>query len=343
MNQVAERSERHDVWAIMPTPVRIHAAALLMALVIPLTAMGEQAAGGPLQVSMRRALPVEEPPPPLDAASLPENRKAVYNHCETKQPVVAVTFDDGPDPVLTPRLLDLLKERGIHATFFLVGQNVAAQPAIVQRIVAEGHEVANHSWSHPLLTSLKEQSVESQLRRTHDAIVAACGVAPLLYRPPYGAIRLSQRTKIEQSFGYAAILWDVDPEDWKKPRTAQKVYDRVLAQTKPGSIILCHDIHEPTVAAMPAVLDDLKGRGYAFATVTQLIALTTPPPPAEIAKNTEAQPATTPAEGKAVEGKPVGTSAAPAAAVPETTKQPAVKLADPATQPVVTPVPEKAK
>jgi peptidoglycan/xylan/chitin deacetylase (PgdA/CDA1 family) len=122
--------------------------------------------------------------------------------------------------------------------------------------------------------------VESQLQRTHDAIVKACGVAPLHYRPPYGAVTLSQRARIHKTFGYSSILWDVDPLDWQKPRQAQKVYDRVLAEAKPGSIILCHDIHESTIAAMPAVLDDLKARGYAFATVTQLINLATPPPPA---------------------------------------------------------------
>jgi hypothetical protein len=163
---------------------------------------------------------------------------------------------------------------------FMVGRNVTAFPAIVKRMVDEGHEVANHSWSHPLLTKMSQQSVESQLQRTHEAIVKACGVAPQLYRPPYGAVTLSQRARIQKTFGYPSILWDVDPLDWQKPRQAQKVYDRVLANAKPGSIILCHDIHESTIAAMPAVLDDLKARGYAFATVTQLINLATPQPPA---------------------------------------------------------------
>ena len=258
----------------------------LSGCLLPLTSLpllAQEPVEGPLEVTVRRALPVDENPQPIpDTASLsrtlPEGKKSVYNRCETTQPVIAITFDDGPDPVLTPRLLDLLKARGIHATFFMVGRNVSAFPDVVKRIVAEGHEVANHSWSHPMLTQLSQQSVESQMRRTHDAIVKACGVAPLVYRPPYGAIGMSQRARIEKSFGYSAILWDVDPLDWQKPRKAQKVYDRVMSRTKPGSIILCHDIHETTIAAMPAVLDDLKGRGYAFATVTQLISLTTPPP-----------------------------------------------------------------
>ena len=239
----------------------------------------------PLAITIRKAIPIEDNPAPIPDTSalprtLPEVRKAVYTRVETTQPVLAITFDDGPEPTLTPRLLDLLKARGIHATFFMVGRNVTAFPAIVKRMVDEGHEVANHSWSHPLLTKMSQQSVESQLQRTHDAIVKACGVAPQLYRPPYGAVTLSQRARIQKTFGYPSILWDVDPLDWQKPRQAQKVYDRVLANAKPGSIILCHDIHESTIAAMPAVLDDLKARGYAFATVTQLINLATPQPPA---------------------------------------------------------------
>jgi len=247
------------------------------------TMLVAQGASTPLKIEVRRALPVEEEPQPRlpDTATLPRvlpvNRKSVYSRCETTLPLIAITFDDGPDPVLTPRLLDLLKQRGIHATFFLVGKNAAAFPDVVRRIVAEGHEVGNHSWSHPLFTQLGQESVESQLRRTHDAILKACGTAPLLYRPPYGAVRVSQRARIEKTFGYPAILWDVDPQDWQHPRSAQKVYDAVHSQTRPGSIILCHDIHETTVAAMPATLDDLTARGYRFATVTQLIAFTTPP------------------------------------------------------------------
>ncbi len=239
----------------------------------------------PLAITIRKAIPIEDDPAPIPDTralprTLPEARKAVYTSVETTQPVLAITFDDGPEPTLTPRLLDMLKARGIHATFFMVGRNVTAFPAIVKRMVDEGHEVANHSWTHPLLTKMSQQSVESQLQRTHDAIVKACGVAPQLYRPPYGAVTLSQRARIQKTFGYPSILWDVDPLDWQKPRQAQKVYDRVLANAKPGSIILCHDIHESTIAAMPAVLDDLKARGYAFATVTQLINLATPQPPA---------------------------------------------------------------
>lgn len=206
-------------------------------------------------------------------AAKPAEPRLVYVRCEVQQPAIAITFDDGPHPEFTPRLLDTLKKEGIKATFFMVGRCVVTYPEIVKRMVDEGHEVASHSWSHPLLTSLGNTSLDSQMRKTHDAIIKACGVTPTLYRPPYGASRLSQRKRIHDEFGYASILWDVDPLDWQHPRTSQKVHDRVLAQTRPGSIILCHDIHATTVDAMPGTLAELKARGYQFMTVSQLIEL----------------------------------------------------------------------
>ena len=237
------------------------------------------------EMEVRRAI-IVEPAPVVSIADLPRTLpaevKRVYSECQVPGNVIALTFDDGPHPQNTPRLLDMLKERGIKATFFLIGKSATTWPDIVRRIVAEGHEVGNHTWSHPQLTSLKESRVLSELQTTHDAIVKACGVAPLLYRPPYGATRLSQQKLIHDHFQYPAILWDVDPLDWQQPRTVAKVHDRVLARTHSGSIILCHDIHEPTVDAMPSTLDELMAKGFHFVTVTQLINLevrSAPPPP----------------------------------------------------------------
>lgn len=236
----------------------------------------------PGEVKPPRAIIVEEPAPSETPApevlarlprTLPADVKLAYSQCKVPGKVIAITFDDGPNPETTPRLLDYLKERGIKATFFLVGKNAAAYPNVVQRILAEGHELGNHSWTHPIFSQLRQERVDSELKKTHDAIVAACGTAPLLYRPPYGAIRLNQKKHIQETLGYPTILWDVDPNDWQAPRTQEKVYTRVLAQTRPGSIILCHDIHKPTVDAMPATLDELRNRGFQFVTVTQLLNL----------------------------------------------------------------------
>lgn len=233
------------------------------------------APAAPVPAATAAATPTTPPAPGAEPAK-PEKeveKKIVYVRCEVKQPVVALTFDDGPHPEFTPRLLDTLKREGIKATFFMVGRCVVTYPDIVKRMVDEGHEVASHSWSHPLLTSLSNASLDSQMKKTHEAIVKACGVAPVLYRPPYGASRLSQRKRIHDQYGYLSILWDVDPLDWQNPRNSQKVHDRVLAQTTAGSIILCHDIHETTVDAMPATIRDLKARGLQFMTVSQLIDL----------------------------------------------------------------------
>ena len=155
-----------------------------------------------------------------------------------------------------------------------------------------------------------------QLQQTHDAIVKACGVAPILYRPPYGSIRMTQRKAIHDRFGYPTILWDVDPLDWQSPRTVTKVHNRILAQTKPGSIILCHDIHEPTIDAMPGVLDELLARGYRFVTVTELINLDsqTALKKAALAAQTAAAPA------------PLAAATAPAATLPAGGK-PAITVA----------------
>ena len=228
------------------------------------------------EIVVRKAIPVDEPVT-LDVDALPRTRpadvKIIYNHCIVENNAIAITFDDGPDPVHTPRLLDALKARGMKATFFLVGKCAAAWPDIVKRMADEGHEIGNHMWNHHQFTRLGESKVIHELQMTHDAIVKACGVTPILYRPPYGATRLSQQKLIHDHFDYTAVLWDVDPLDWKTPRSAAKVRDRVVSHTKAGSIILCHDIHRETVDAMPATLDDLKARGFQFVTVTQLLNL----------------------------------------------------------------------
>src|SRR5256714_997577 len=145
-------------------------------------------------------------------------------------PYVAMTFDDGPSAKLTPKLLDLLAAHHIKATFFLIGENVAENPGIVAREVREGHEIANHSWSHPNLAKMSDVGVRSQLRRTDDAIRSAIGAGPTLLRPPYGNISARQKKWINQEFGYKIILWDVDPLDWKRPGSSV-VCNRIVRMT----------------------------------------------------------------------------------------------------------------
>lgn len=188
------------------------------------------------------------------------------------RPFVAITFDDGPTPQNTPRLLDMLRQRNIKATFYVIGRNVEMYPDIVRRTVAEGHEIGNHTYTHRLLTKLSDDEVLREMSRTRDAVAAAAGVQPRTMRPPYGALLQRQRELVHSQFGYPTVLWSVDPRDWQRPG-ASVVASRILTGTTNGSVILAHDLHAPTVDAMPAALDGLLKKGFRFVTVSQMIAL----------------------------------------------------------------------
>jgi len=181
-----------------------------------------------------------------------------------------MTFDDGPSATLTPKLLDLLATHHIKATFFVIGENVAEHPEIVARAAREGHEIANHSWSHPNFGKMSDESVRRQLQQTDDAIKSATGKRPTLLRPPYGSITAREKRWIHDEFGYDIILWDVDPYDWKRPGPAV-VRARILKETRPGSIVLSHDIHPGTIEAMRSTFDELEAKGFKFVTVSELI------------------------------------------------------------------------
>ena len=227
------------------------------------------------------AVPVEKPSVPAvkpKASPSPTEPPITINSVHVDGPYIALTFDDGPSATLTPKLLDLLAARRLKATFFVVGQNAADHPEILKRAVREGHEIANHSWSHPNLGTMSDDAVRRELQKTDDAIVAAIGKRPTLLRPPYGSITARQKQWIHQEFGYRIIIWDVDPLDWKRPGPSV-VTARILKETKAGSIVLAHDIHAPTIEAMPATFDQLIKNGFKSVTVTELLGMATPIPP----------------------------------------------------------------
>lgn len=208
----------------------------------------------------------------------PVDPSITFDWIHVDGPYIAMTFDDGPSAKLTPKLLDLLAAHHIKATFFLIGENAAENQEIVAREAREGHEVANHSWSHPNLAKMSEDGIRAQLRRTDDAIKSAIGRSPTLMRPPYGSITAHQKKWINNEFGYKVVLWDVDPLDWRRPGSAV-VCNRIVKNTRAGSIILAHDIHPGTIEAMPCVFKELEEKGFKFATVSELIAMQTPLPP----------------------------------------------------------------
>lgn len=202
----------------------------------------------------------------------PAGAKVSYSQVSITQPVVAMTFDDGPHPVLTPRLLDILKERNIKCTFFVIGRSAKAHPQIIRRMIAEGHEVANHTWTHASLTSRSDDQIRQELRQSEDALVAAANYRPQLIRPPYGAVNARIKQLMFAEFGYSTIMWSVDPQDWRRPGVGV-VTSRLVNGAHPGAIMLAHDIHPPTIQAMPAMFDQLLAKGYQFVTVSQLLNL----------------------------------------------------------------------
>jgi peptidoglycan-N-acetylglucosamine deacetylase len=210
--------------------------------------------------------------PPANASSA---SAATYSSAHVNGLYIAMTFDDGPSPETTPRLLDLLKQRNIKATFFLIGQNAQHNPDLVRRILAEGHEIGNHSWTHPQLSKLSDERVSEEITKTQDTIKNETGFAPTLLRPPYGAITKRQREWIEQKYGLNIILWSVDPFDWKRPG-GSVIEQRIVSGAQPGAIILSHDIHKQTVDAMPATLQALANKGFKFVTVSQLLSMNKP-------------------------------------------------------------------
>jgi peptidoglycan/xylan/chitin deacetylase (PgdA/CDA1 family) len=180
---------------------------------------------------------------------------------------VALTFDDGPGPY-TARLLGMLAAAGVHATFFVVGESAQDFPEEVRAELAQGHEVEDHSWSHPQLTHLDDLQVADQFTRTADEIASLDGQRPTLIRPPYGAVN-ERVNSVLGAQGAPEILWSVDTLDWLH-RDPDSVYNRAMAGVRPGSIILMHDIHPTTVEAVPRLLDALKAENYTLVTVSQL-------------------------------------------------------------------------
>jgi peptidoglycan/xylan/chitin deacetylase (PgdA/CDA1 family) len=177
---------------------------------------------------------------------------------------VALTFDDGPS-VYTERLLDVLKAQGVRATFFLLGQSARVQPETVDRMVREGHEVGNHSWSHRNMQELSDDEMREQISRTNALVAQISGASPAHFRPPYGAYD----ERVVTVVGMPVVLWSLDPLDWKD-RDAEIVAER-MGEASAGMIILAHDIHQSTVDAIPAVIESLASRGIQFVTVTELV------------------------------------------------------------------------
>lgn len=212
-------------------------------------------------------------------AVLPENRfyGPVFSGIQTSEKLVALTFDDGPCPPYTGQILDILRERQIPATFFVLGHNVAKYPDLTRRIVAEGHQLGNHTYSHVDLLKLNRQGVVEEIEKTNQAIAAAVGYVPHVMRPPHG-FRDAMVMNIMAEHQLKVVEWSVASRDWLNPGTAV-IVDRTLRKVKNGSIILLHDgdgiagrlPRTQTVEATRLIIDELLAQGYRFVTVDEIL------------------------------------------------------------------------
>jgi peptidoglycan-N-acetylglucosamine deacetylase len=190
----------------------------------------------------------------------------------THIPEIALTFDDGPNPYYTPQILAILQQFGVKATFFDVGYLVADYPNIVRQEYNLGNIVANHSWSHPLLTNLTAQGIQSQLTSTTNIIQATIGVKPSFFRPPYGAVNKAVLAQA-RNLHYTTVMWDGTAEDWNLPG-ANVIVSKTLYYARNGAILLLHDgggNRAETVAALPIIITTLRSRAYRFVTLQQLV------------------------------------------------------------------------
>ncbi|SDH33231.1 polysaccharide deacetylase family protein [Nonomuraea jiangxiensis] len=202
------------------------------------------------------------PAPALAAAP----KKAPVDCSKVK--CIALTFDDGPGQY-AGTLLDTLKKYNAKATFFLEGQYVKSRPAFVKRMVAEGHELGNHSYTHPDFTKKEIWDIRAEVKKTQDEVKKAAGVEPKLMRPPYGLTNLPI-SDVATEFGMPIILWTAGSEDWAS-KDVEKIKKQTMAVAKQDSIILMHDWVKQTVEAMPAIVQSLQKKGYHLVTVSDVI------------------------------------------------------------------------
>jgi peptidoglycan-N-acetylglucosamine deacetylase len=186
---------------------------------------------------------------------------------KTNQKLLALTFDDGPDPIQTPKILNALKQHNAKATFFILGKNAERHPLILQRIVAEGHAIATHSYSHRI--SMSPEEADSENTRTAAIVFRYTGINPNLFRAPFGLTK-SNLNKNAISRKWASFNWTVSAAD-TATTNPEVVYKNICFTPNPGEIILCHDIKPHTAQAIPKILDHLTKQGFQFVTLPELL------------------------------------------------------------------------
>jgi peptidoglycan-N-acetylglucosamine deacetylase len=199
----------------------------------------------------------------------------VYKKGNPNEKKIALTFDDGPDKIYTPQILDILREKGVKATFFVLGKQVNYFPDLVKRMVSDGHSIANHTWNHPELSKLTTLQVIQEVESTTKVIERVTGIKTDLFRPPYGDYTAAD-IRVLQERGYRSIMWSVDTVDWSG-KTEDEILAIVHRDKSPGGIVLQHNFQttngelDGTVKALPKIIDQLREEGYEFVTVDTLL------------------------------------------------------------------------
>jgi polysaccharide deacetylase family sporulation protein PdaB len=203
----------------------------------------------------------------------------LFRHGNRQLKYIAITFDDGPDPKYTPKILDILKEENVRATFFVVGAHVVKYPEVARRIVEEGHEIGNHTYSHRNLYRLSKEHIIEEIEKAHEAIMLVIGEETHLLRPPRGMYD-SNVVEISHSRRYTIVLWSLSSQDWAEV-SAGTVRRSILNNIQNGDILLFHDSgnivsyeggdRHNTVVALPVIVRELKDMGYQFVTITEMM------------------------------------------------------------------------
>lgn len=201
------------------------------------------------------------------AVSTITKHPGTYYLVQTDEKVIALTFDDGPDPLYTGYILDVLKEKEVKATFFVLGENAKNNPDLLKRIREEGHEIANHGYSH----NYSPSKFVNELIRTEEVIYELLQEHTFYYRPPGGLVSDPVLAAVKEQ-GYVLTLWSIDSKDWQNPGPAQ-IVQNVVKSSFPGGIILLHDggeKREQTIQALGPLIDRLREQGYDFVTLSEL-------------------------------------------------------------------------
>lgn len=200
---------------------------------------------------------------------------ALVHRVETRDRVVALTFDDGPTPAATDSLLAMLGREGVPATFFLIGSEMATRPALGARYVSAGHELGNHTYSHRRMLLRSPGFIRREIERTDSLIVAAGQRGAIHFRPPYGKKLFGLPLYLSRT-GRTTVMWDVEPDsDRETASSADRIVAHVVENTRPGSIVLLHAMYpsrRESLSAVPGIVRELRRRGYRFVTVSQLLA-----------------------------------------------------------------------